>query len=49
MSHLVVVTFGNPDDDFAMAALRPYKGTIRHTSFPPEAENELRRILKKRI
>ena len=37
------------DPDVAVAALRPYKGTVRHTTFPPEAEKELRRILKKRI
>jgi uncharacterized membrane protein len=35
--------------DAALAGLRPYKGTVRHTSFPPEAEKELRRILSKRI
>ena len=35
--------------DVAVAALKPYKGTVRHTSFPPEAEKELRRILSKRI
>jgi uncharacterized membrane protein len=35
--------------DVAMAALRPYKGTVYHTSLPPEAEEELRRILKKKI
>jgi uncharacterized membrane protein len=33
----------------ALAALKPYKGTVYHTSFPPEAEDELRRILSKRI
>lgn len=35
--------------DVAVAALRPYKGTLYQTSFPPEAEEELRRILKKKI
>jgi uncharacterized membrane protein len=35
--------------DVAIAALKPYKGTVRQTSFPPEAEEELRRILSKRI
>ena len=42
-----LVRAANPD--VAVAALKPYKGTVRHTSFPPEAEDELRRILKKRI
>jgi uncharacterized membrane protein len=42
-----IVREANPD--VAVAALRPYKGTVRQTSFPPEAEKELRRILKKRI
>ena len=37
------------EPDVAVAALRPYKGTVRQTTFPPEAEKELRRILKKRI
>jgi uncharacterized membrane protein len=37
------------EPDVAVAALRPYKGTVRHTTFPPEAEEELRRILKKQI
>jgi uncharacterized membrane protein len=42
-----IVREANPD--VALAALKPYKGTVRHTSFPPEAEEELRRILSKRI
>ena len=42
-----VVREANPA--VAVAALKPYKGTIRQTSFPPEAEEELRRILKQRI
>jgi uncharacterized membrane protein len=42
-----IVREANPD--VAVAALKPYKGTVRQTSFPPEAEEELRRILKKRI
>jgi uncharacterized membrane protein len=42
-----IVRGGNPE--VALAALRPYKGNVYHTSFPPEAEKELRRILSKRI
>ena len=42
-----IVRDANPDA--AVAALKPYKGTVRHTSFPPEAEEELRHILSKRI
>jgi uncharacterized membrane protein len=42
-----IVRAANPNT--ALAALKPYKGTVRHTSFPPEAEEELRRLLSKRI
>lgn len=42
-----VVRDANPD--VALAALKPYKGHVYHTSFPPEAEQELRRVLGKRI
>jgi uncharacterized membrane protein len=42
-----IVRAANPD--VALAALKPYKGTVRHTSFPPEAEKELRRVLGKRM
>ncbi|HSR29226.1 MAG TPA: DUF1269 domain-containing protein [Anaerolineae bacterium] len=42
-----VVRDANPD--VALAALKPYKGNVYHTSFPPEAEEELRRILSKRF
>jgi uncharacterized membrane protein len=35
--------------DMAVAALRPYEGKVYHTSFPSEAEDELRRILSKKI
>lgn len=34
--------------DAAVAALRPYQGAVYHTSLAPEAEEELRRILKKK-
>ena len=43
----IIVRDANPN--VAVAALKPYKGTVRQTTFPPESEDELRRILKKRI
>lgn len=42
-----IVRDGDPDK--AAAALRPYKGTVLQTSFPPEVEEELRHVLSKRI
>ena len=42
-----LVRAANPD--VAVAALKPYKGTIYQTTFPPEAEQNLRRILKKEM
>lgn len=33
----------------AMAALRPYKGTVYHTSLDAETEAELQRVLKERF
>ena len=42
-----IVREANPD--VAVAALKPYTGRIYHTSFPPEAEHQLRRILDKRL
>lgn len=35
--------------DAALAALRPYKGTVYHTSLDPEDEENLRSTLKERI
>mgnify|MGYP001819386273 FL=1 len=35
--------------DVAAAALRPYKGKVLQTTLPSEDEEELRRVLKKRI
>jgi uncharacterized membrane protein len=42
-----IVRAANPD--VAIAALKPYKGKIYHASFPPEAEQQLRQILSKRL
>jgi len=42
-----IVREANPN--MALAALKPYQGTVRHTSFPPEVEDELRRVLSKRV
>lgn len=41
-----VVKDANPNA--ALSVLRPYKGTLYHTSLPPEAEESLRRVLSKR-
>ena len=43
----VIVRDANPE--VALAALKPYKGTVRHTTLTPEGEKELRRILSKEI
>jgi uncharacterized membrane protein len=43
----IIVRDANPNA--AIAALKPYKGKVYQTSLPPEAEEEVRRILKKRI
>jgi uncharacterized membrane protein len=43
----VIVREANPD--VAIAALKPYEGKVFHTSLTPDAEEELRRILKKKM
>jgi uncharacterized membrane protein len=43
----IIVRDAKPD--VALAALRPYKGNVYHTSFPPETEKEIRRLLSKKI
>jgi uncharacterized membrane protein len=42
----VIVRDANPNA--AIAALKPYKGTVYHTSLDSEDEDTLRRILSKR-
>ena len=42
----IIVRDSNPNA--AIAALKPYKGEVYHTSLAPEAEETLRRILKDR-
>lgn len=36
------------DPNIALSALKPYKGSVYHTSLDPEAEESLRRTLSKR-
>ena len=43
----IIVRDANPN--VALAALKPYKGIVRHTSLSPDAEQELRRVLSKKI
>jgi uncharacterized membrane protein len=47
-SSAIFVLVRSSQPDAAVAALRPYKGTVYHTSLPPESEEELRRILRSR-
>ena len=44
----ILFIVGDGNAEFAITALKAQKGTVRHTSFPPQVEGELRRILKKR-
>lgn len=43
----VIVQEGDPT--FAVAALKPFKGEIFHTSLDPDDEEHLRKVLSKRI
>lgn len=43
----ILVREANPN--VALAALKPYKGQVYHTSLPTETEEHLREILSKRI
>ncbi len=47
-SALFIVAHGG-DPNVVLAALRPYKGELYHTSLDPEIQEELRRILSDRI
>jgi uncharacterized membrane protein len=37
------------DPTLVLAALKPYKGKVLQTTLPPETEEELRRVLRKKI
>jgi len=37
------------DPNVALIALKPYKGTVLQSTLPPEAEEEVERLLKKRM
>ena len=37
------------DPNVALMALKPYKGTVLQSTLPPEAEEEVERLLKKRM
>jgi len=43
----IIVRDSNPD--VAIAALKPYKGTVFHTTLSPDQEENLRGVLKKEI
>ena len=42
----IIIRSGNPNA--AIAALKPYKGEVYHTSFEADAEDSLRNVLSKR-
>ena len=48
-SSALFVIVREADPSMAMAALRPYKGKVIQTSLPPEAEEELRRVLSMKM
>lgn len=45
----IVLVVREANANVALAALKPYKGTVYSTTFPPETEAEIRRLLSKRI
>jgi uncharacterized membrane protein len=47
-SSALFIIVRDADPAVALGVLRPYKGTIRHTSLDPDAEERLRDVLKKR-
>lgn len=46
-SSALFVLVGDAEPDMAIAALRPYEGSIYHTSLSPDDEETLRRALRK--
>jgi uncharacterized membrane protein len=48
-SSAIFVLVREADPNVALAALKPYKGQVYHTSLATETEQNLRDILSKRI